>query len=302
MLMMRDYEEDLHDLLTESKERLAESLVGAHRAESTDQFSAGCGITTKIPPLFDGSPSWFKYEELIDDWLDLTVLESRKTRTSTEEQTCRRCRNIQGTSCPRTSERCRWSQIFQERVETSLHERISECVPLEILSVHPTKKSKHRDGEVDRHVFIAGEEKKVSCRRGSGRMLKDEEEVRKFLGPNVQATRDRWCSTQVSNHEKIFPFSDSLTTFMFAVVCDLSEAQRERLTSFSSLQGINVTAHTFEAVRTVFVELLCTPKSSIENPSLRLSGHVSSTNRTFIVGDYAEDEFGQWAKDEVTGE
>ena len=34
MLMMHDYEEDLHDLLTENKERLAESLFGAHRAES----------------------------------------------------------------------------------------------------------------------------------------------------------------------------------------------------------------------------------------------------------------------------
>ena len=40
----------------------------------------------------------------------------------------------------------------------------------------------------------------------------------------------------------------------------------------------------------------------MENPSLRVSGHVSSMNRTFIVEDHAEDEFGQWAKDEVTGE
>ena len=28
-----------------------------------------------FPQLFDGSTSWFKYEELIEDWLDLTVLE-----------------------------------------------------------------------------------------------------------------------------------------------------------------------------------------------------------------------------------
>ena len=106
----------------------------------------------------------------------------------------------------------------------------------------------------------------------------------------------------MSNHENIFPLSDNLTTLTFAVVSDLSDAQRERLTSFFSLQGINVTAHTFEAVRTVFVELFCTPKSSMENPSLRVSGHVSSTNRTFIVGAYVEDDFDQWATDKVTGE
>ena len=50
------------------------------------------------------------------------------------------------------------------------------------------------------------------------------------------------------------------------------------------------------------MELFCTPKSSMENPSLRVSVHVSRMKRTFIVEEYAEDEFGQWAKDEVTGE
>ena len=51
-------------------------MVGANGAESKDQWTVGSGITTKIPPLFDGSTSWFKYEELIDDWLELTVLEA----------------------------------------------------------------------------------------------------------------------------------------------------------------------------------------------------------------------------------
>ena len=59
---------------------------------------------------------------------------------------------------------------------------------------------------------------------------------------------------------------------------------------------------TLEAVRAVFVELFCRPKSSMENPSLRVSGHVSSMNRICIVEDCPEDDFGQWATDEVTGE
>ena len=56
---------------------------------------------------------------------------------------------------------------------------------------------------------------------------------------------------------------------------------------------MNVTAYTLEAVKTVFMELFCTPKSSMENPSLRVSGHGGSTSRTFIVENSAEDEFGQ---------
>ena len=89
---------------------------------------------------------------------------------------------------------------------------------------------------------------------------------------------------------------------MFIVASDLSEVQRERLTSSLSLQGVNVAAYTFEAVRTVFVELFCTPKSSVENPSLRVKGHGGRTSRTFIVEDFFGDEIGQWATDEVTGE
>ena len=56
----------------------AESMAGAYRAESTDQWTASSGNIVKIPTLFDGSTSWFKYEELIDDWLDLTQLEAGK--------------------------------------------------------------------------------------------------------------------------------------------------------------------------------------------------------------------------------
>ena len=40
----------------------------------------------------------------------------------------------------------------------------------------------------------------------------------------------------------------------------------------------------------------------MENPSLRVSGHGGSTSRTFIVEDYPEDEYGQWATDEAPGE
>ena len=42
-----------------------------------------------------------------------------------------------------------------------------------------------------------------------------------------QATRDQWHGAQGTNHERPFPFSDNLTTWMYIVVSDLNEAQRE---------------------------------------------------------------------------
>ena len=70
---------------------------------------------------------------------------------------------------------------------TSLHQRSSECVPLEILSTHWREKRTRRDGQVDRKICIALETlegfldghvadvyherraktKQVSCRRDS---------------------------------------------------------------------------------------------------------------------------------------
>ena len=37
-----------------------------------DLMNETLGMTNKIPPMYDGKTSWFQYEELIDDWVDLT--------------------------------------------------------------------------------------------------------------------------------------------------------------------------------------------------------------------------------------
>ena len=54
----------------------------------------------------------------------------------------------------------------------------------------------------------------------------------------LKRLRDDWMdmlpmsatSEEVTTHGRIFPFSDNLTTLMFIVASDLSEAQRERAT------------------------------------------------------------------------
>ena len=48
--------------------------AGQHEPENIGSL----GMTSKIPPSFDGRTSWFQYEELIDDWLDLTTLDPDK--------------------------------------------------------------------------------------------------------------------------------------------------------------------------------------------------------------------------------
>ena len=128
ILMMSDYEVDLDDfpiLSIENSSNKAESLVGAYRAESTDQWTAASGINAEMPPLLNWLTSGFRYEEQIDDWLDLTVAWSKQTWTSTEKQTCRRCGNAQGTPWTRSSSSTRIPLVLHGFHPISLHWYVS---------------------------------------------------------------------------------------------------------------------------------------------------------------------------------
>ena len=82
---------------------------------------------------------------------------------------------------------------------------------------------------------------------------------------------------------------------MFIVASDLSENQRERLTSFLSIRGIDVTGYTYKKGKVAFGELFCLPESAI-------AARYYSLYRTFITEDSSEEESEYWATDEVTGE
>ena len=69
---------------------------------------------------------------------------------------------------------------------------------------------------------------------------------------------------------------------MFIVVSDLNEAQRERDSQVPFLFGEWMSPLTLLNLWTCSIR--------------RVSGHVSSMNRIFIVEVYGEDDFGQWAQ------
>lgn len=35
-------------------------------------------VTSKVPPAYNGTTSWFQFEELVDDWVDITELDAEK--------------------------------------------------------------------------------------------------------------------------------------------------------------------------------------------------------------------------------
>ena len=56
--------------------------------EHEQYHESSTGITTKIPPQFDGQTSWFQYEDLIDDWIDLTTLENSRHGPALKNRLC----------------------------------------------------------------------------------------------------------------------------------------------------------------------------------------------------------------------
>ena len=51
----------------------------AWAAGDLDAIAKGAAkFTTKIPPSFDGRLSWFQYEDLVEEWLDITSLDAEK--------------------------------------------------------------------------------------------------------------------------------------------------------------------------------------------------------------------------------
>ena len=55
-----------------------ESYELSHVLASGDTLAPGQEMSPKIPPAYDGNSSFFRYEELVYDWLDITTLDPEK--------------------------------------------------------------------------------------------------------------------------------------------------------------------------------------------------------------------------------
>lgn len=54
------------------------ALRGDNRSGSYNPIAVFQQVSTKVPPSFDGTQSWFAYEQAIEEWLDVTELDEKK--------------------------------------------------------------------------------------------------------------------------------------------------------------------------------------------------------------------------------
>ena len=86
---------------------------------------------------------------------------------------------------------------------------------------------------------------------------------------------------------------------MFTVASNLTEAQRD---SSLSRKGMVITTYTFEAVNTTFLELNLHADKPDAKKSFTPCEWTRQQHAQNLVEEYAEDDCGQLAKDDVTGE
>ena len=130
-------------------------MVGAFCAHSADEWTAASGITSKIPPLYDVATSWFKYEELTDDWIDLAVLEESqrgpalKNRFDEGSQIAFRCQGRR---------RIHLDAAFERRFSQGSHGCLGDRIAFCFTSIHQrfrdSANEAHVDSEAEAEIFV----------------------------------------------------------------------------------------------------------------------------------------------------
>ena len=125
--------------------------------------------------------------------------------------------------------------------------------------------------------------------------IADPEEQRQRL----TELRDEQINILRNAHRQQFPLTDNLMSLVFLVQADLNENQRERFVTSMSLRQIDMAQYTYLQVKQLFMELFCTTRTGIADPTIR---HVKRS--TFLVIEEGENdgETGYWVAEEETGD
>ena len=102
-------------------------------------------------------------------------------------------------------------------------------------------------------------------------------------------------------HARTIPITANLVALIFVSLSDLTQDQRQVLTSLMAHRNRVLADYRLNELREVYLEIFCTTKTSVDNPLLAPSGHGG--RKTFLVIDegYLDNHEGYWVEDEEDG-
>ena len=315
--MVQFYSIDSDD--EETNQQHADHPDGMALAVDRDHHSTGICMTPKVPPTFDGQSSWFEFEDLIDDWMGITTLTPERLGPSLKNalvgaaEFYKNMLNNADLRHPENGVRhfkdtlrpyfvkgvnhvflWRFLQLF--RCYRGNQEFVLWIGRFEVTSrrvLTAWMDLFHHDiPEVTTVEFFALLTPAV---RQQINDIQDPEEARRQL----IEIREQQINVLRNAHRQQFPLTDNLMSLVFLVQADLNENQRERFVTSMSLRQIDMAQYTYLQVKQLFMELFCTTRTGIADPTIR---HVKWS--TFLVieeGEY-DGETGYWVAEEETGD
>ena len=287
-------------------------------------------VTTKVPPGFDGKTSWFAFEDAIDDWCDITELEAEKwgpalrNRLEGEASVYKRLLDRDELRQPngrgveyfkRTlrphfvkgaqtvflyrfmrfmknnrgngdlMKRMTRFQIDGRRLEESW---MDLCPELDLTSpaiVAEVTQRRNAHNNAQAALFAAD----------------NNHVVIPWTDEMIQVVHNEAIGLHRQAHRDLFPLSPNLIALIFISTADLSQDQRQSLTSIMTHRNRTMDQYRVGELRGAFIEMFCTVKTAVDNPMMNPSG--SGGRRAFLVleeGDL-DGSFGYWAEDEEDG-
>ena len=267
-------------------------------------------VTTKVPPGFDGKTSWFAFEDAIDDWCDITELESEKwgpalrnrlesgasvfkrllDREELRQPNGRGVEHFKRTLRPHfvkgaqtvflfrfmrfmknnrgNGDSMTWMTRFQidgRRLEESW---MDLCPELDLLSPAivaevQARRAAHQNAQA---AVQAADDRRV---------------IQPWTDDMQQAVYDEATRLHRQAHRDLFPLSPNLIALIFISTADLSQDQRQSLTSIMTHRNRTMDQYRVNESRETFIEMFCTVKTAVDNPIMNPSG--SGGRRAFLV-------------------
>ena len=97
-----------------------------------------------------------------------------------------------------------------------------------------------------------------------------------------QAVYDEAIRLHKQAHRDLFPLSPNLIALIFISTADLSQDQRQSLTSIRRHRNRTMDQYRVGALRETFIEMFCTVKTAVDNPH-RMNPSGSGGRRAFLV-------------------
>ena len=99
-------------------------------------------------------------------------------------------------------------------------------------------------------------------------------------------------------HSLTIPITANLVALIFVSLADLTQDQRQVLTSLMAHRNRPLADYRMEELREVYLEVFCTTRTSVENPLLAPSGNAGRKSFLIIEEGYLDQHEGFWVEDD----